>query len=180
MTEMDRGARAWLVTVAADHYWRVAAWYEFDDLIQDGYMCWYRVVAKYESAPDRVRSLPHLMRLFKITFLNHIHTLSKNKTVASIEVKADDVVREPTWDVWSKIAPPRNIDDLALLIADAPAILQPVLAMLYCGIIPSVLRATCRVRDDGSRQTLNDKLCRAIGADPDTDLVTELRSFLRD
>lgn len=180
MTGMDGSARAWLVVVAKDHYWRVAHWYEFDDLLQDGYMCWYRVVEKYETETGRVRSRPHLMRLFKITFLNHIHFLSKQRTVNSIEKLAGDLTDNP--DPWATLAFPRDVNEYEHMIVEAPKLLQPLLRVLLADIPLPRLRSEYRVylRRPGQQETTNVKLCGLVGISPHKyDLATALRTFLR-
>lgn len=186
MTSMDEGACAWLVTVCADHFWRVPHWYEFDDLLCDGLECWYRVVAHYETKPKRVRNRAHLMRLFKTTFLNHIHKLSKQKTRNRVEVLVGDVVpdqpytRHDDHDVWDRISRPRDIGEYNRVVAEAPEFLKPLLRALLVDAPAPYLRALYRRRGNGTRETLNERLCKIAGYDPtEIDLVGELRMFLR-
>lgn len=183
MTCMDRSARAWLVTVVANHYWRVAHWYDFEDLLQDGHMVWWRVIQKYETEPGRVRSRGHLMRLFKTSFLNHIHQLSKDATCRRVEVRAEDVVPEAegdAQDLWSRLGWSHDAGEYARLIAEAPATVKPLITALLFGPPSRALRALYRVNPDGTRETTNERLCRLVGIDPATmDLATELRSYLR-
>lgn len=183
MTGMDASARAWLVTVSLDHFWRVPGWYELDDLIQDGHLVWWRVVQKYETETGRVRNRAHLMRLFKRSFLNHIHDLSKSKTVARCEVHAIDMVANNVgefWhDVWDFVAPARNVEEFNLLIAEAPAPIKPLLRALVDAASLPIMRALYRVAADGTREMVNDRLCRLVGVDPtQSDLATELRAYL--
>lgn len=177
MTDMDRGARAWLIVVAVDNFWRVAKWYELPDLIQDGYMVWARVVKKYEVDAGRVRSRPHLMRLFKTAYLNHINDLSNAKTRALLEVLVGDLVGDvdDPWDVVGAICPDAEMQSC---IAEAPAIIGRVLSRLItCD--GRALRSLHRVAADGTRGTLNSRLCRMAGVDPDIDLVGELRAYFK-
>lgn len=178
MTSMDAIARGWLIAVVKDQYWRVASWYDFDDLVQDGYMVWYRVVQKYEVEAGRVRSRPHLMRLFKRSFINHIHQLAKNKTVASFEIKAADLITFA--DPWSVLAPAFDVGEYARVVVDAPKAVRPLLRRLLFGAPSPVLRARPRFRADGTRTTTNERMCRLVGADPaSVDLADELYSYLR-
>jgi hypothetical protein len=39
--------RGFIVNTAKENYWRVAAWYDLEDLIQDGYMCYYKCRQRY-------------------------------------------------------------------------------------------------------------------------------------
>jgi hypothetical protein len=176
MTAMDRGARAWLVVVAADNYWRVASWYELDDLVQDGHMIWARIVRKYEREPGRVRAIGHLMRLFRTAYLNHIHDLSKRRTRNIAEVKAGDLIA--TGDPWDLLPCLCSAAELDRFVAEAPDMIKRVLLSLF-EADGRVLRALYRVAHDGVRETLNMRLCRLVGVDhEEVDLVCALRTYL--
>jgi len=73
---MDDGVRKWIARTARKNFWRVHSFYELDDLIQDGYICYLRVRAKYPSATKPA----HIMRLTQITFLNYIQDLARRRT----------------------------------------------------------------------------------------------------
>lgn len=177
MTGMDRSAAAWLITVSADHFWRVERWYDFEDLLHDGVMVWYRVVEKYETETGRVRSRPHIMRLFKVAFLNHLHTLSKERTIANVELKAAD--QTTADDPWAIIAAPEDLSAYDRMIVEAPLVLQPLLTTLLYGPPSRMMQSEYRVNADGTRPTTNSRLCKLVGVDPDQfDLATELRSYL--
>lgn len=58
---------------AVNNLWRVASWYELDDLIQDAAFVFFKLKARYPRVVDR----PHLMALFTISLRNHINGLSE-------------------------------------------------------------------------------------------------------
>lgn len=174
---MDVGAKKWLYKTAHKNYWRVAHWLEFEDLVQDGYLHFYRVVNKYSGATD----YPHLMSLFKITYINHLHNLSKDRT------------REPEMAVSQMVAGLRPNEDVEFLercqmsddsfgplvaaIARAPELLQKLLTVMVQE--GKALRASYRVRRDGTRETVNERLCRLAGiGDCSVDLSSMLRTYL--
>lgn len=191
---MDAGARAWLLKTAKINYWRVADWIEFDDLVNDGFVCWARVVARYERATGRVRRRSHLMSLFKRTYSNHIHDLSKGKTRQPVEVKITDIavrsnrgvgiprhIREDQGEMlsWNYLDVPGDLFEYERLIIEAPPILKNLLTVLLQDGPSATLRAAYRVARTGERETTNERLCRLIGANPaDYDYASALRSFL--
>jgi hypothetical protein len=71
---MDKGAVGWLVKTVDAEYWKVSGFYDKSDLIQDGYLCYYRVANKYGK-----RSPAHTMALFKTAFRNHIIDLAAQR-----------------------------------------------------------------------------------------------------
>lgn len=197
MTDMDAGAKAWLAITAKEHYWRVADWMEIDDLIQDGNMCWQRIVAKYEDrdyttitgvvtkGTPRVRSRRHLMGLFKISYLNHINNLSKTATRCRVEVRAYDLVKslgseDLVWDqlqIGGRIEE-QELQDFERLVAEAPSSLQTIFRTLMAMDARRTFSAAYRVYRN-HRETLNERLCRVAGLDATgIDLVGQLRAYL--
>lgn len=109
----DAGLRGWLKTTAVAEHWRVASWYDVDDLIQDGYICYIKCRDRYTFSPPmipgyqdlRVRygrepnktQRQHFMSLVQRSFRNHIHTLSC-KYPTKVEQPLSDMVREEAPD----------------------------------------------------------------------------------
>lgn len=184
MQTMDQGARLWLYKTARRNYWRIAAWYEFDDLIQDGCVCYANVVKKYQTDRNRVRRRQHIMHLFKVSFVNHMHDLAKRRTKCAAEVKILDVKSsyQNEFNAWGDLqtdADDGDLFDFERLIAEAPSAIQPLLDKLIHGDCARTLRAAYRVRSTGARETINERLCRLVGVDPGShDLATALRSYL--
>lgn len=193
MTAMDEGARIWLLRTARKNYWRVAAWYDLDDLIQDGFMCYARVIAKYErrqyvtrtgvvtNKSPRVRKRKHIMSLFKVVYTSHINDLANRRTTDLVEVLAEDIVSPASQaeSVWDDLV----TDDCDVLvyehlIVEAPKVLQRLLRAMMTA--PGRrLRAPYRVSKTG-RETVNERLCRIAGLDPRAvDVATMLRRYLR-
>ncbi len=84
--EMDVGTIGWLHRYARRHFWRLPSWYDYDDLIQDGYLNWLRITQRYTDVTER----KHMMRLFQICFVNHVNNLSNWKTKTP-EVAVPDI-----------------------------------------------------------------------------------------
>ena len=186
MTTMDQGARAWLFKTAKLNLWRVCSdAYDIDDLIQDGYVCWWRVVDKYERRTGRVRSRRHIMRLFQTTFANHIHDLSKLRSRAPVETKITDLVgsvfTQHEASLWAVIDTEGG-DTMALerLAIEAPRPLRSLLMALLAEGTSMTLRAAFRIHRDGSRETVGERLARMIdGPESAYDYADELRLYLR-
>lgn len=175
MMDMDVGARRWLAKTARANHWRVANFYEIDDLIQDGYYVYYYAVRRYSAVRDR----PHIMALFKTIFTNHIHDLCKGHRCPKMGVFSD--ARVPTVeldDVHVAAAGSDPLADVLRVIAEAP----PALASLLRTLINNVdlLGGPYERRPDGTRETTNQRLCAALGVDPrEFDLHGDLLTYLR-
>jgi len=166
----------WLQKTARDNYWRVCLWYDLDDLIQDGCMHWYRLVRKYPEADSRA----HIMGLFKRTFHNHLHDLSKAKTRNKETLACDlaPLTGEDEDYVWESLALVDADDALIELLADAPEPLQKVLRILCSEAGANKMSRPYRLTAS-HRETLNERFCRWAGADSKKfDLVCMLHDYL--
>ncbi len=159
MTDMDEGARRWMLKTAHTNYWRMCSWYDIDDLIQDGYMCYWRIRRRYPQATDK----PHIMQLFMRTFTNYIHDLAKTRRCVDAELWFADSLGN-CEQMTAPAHAPRHVGKLV------DALISPDNSHR--------IRSKCR-RKANSRETLNEKWCRLIGADPSRiDLVDELKYYL--
>lgn len=100
--QMDAGAIRWLHRIVRQNFWRVPSWYEQEDLLNDGVMCWYRTLRRYYNGKGtkglnrrigEASDLRHIMALFQRTFLNHIHDLSRLRT-KTLTTYISDLVSE--------------------------------------------------------------------------------------
>lgn len=168
MTNMDQGARGWLLKTARENYWRVATICDFDDLVQEGGLVWARIVNRYPNVTD----MPHRMALFKRAFINRIHDLSKKATKADIP-ECD--LPNPISVLLEQPDPDQDVD-LALIIEQLPGSIRRLLGR----IIEDPERPYRRFLDH-TRETTNRRLCRLAGIDNHTgrDLHTALLQYFR-
>jgi hypothetical protein len=172
----------WLYKTARDHFWRVQRWYDLNDLIQDGFIHYWRVTRKYPEAER-----PQIMSLFKVTYINHIHDLAKNRSkideclvldqpgsreegMALSEADAFDTIRN---DEGSEA-------ETAVLIANAPAAVKAVLTVLASQSGRRKVRSPYRfLRGTPSfaRETNNQKWSRLTGLPEGTDFEGIFRDY---
>lgn len=185
MQPMDEGARLWTARIARENYWRVARWIDLDDLIQDGALHYQRIVIRYHN----VRTPKHIMALYKRTFINHIHDLSKKRTKSIKEKLACDEAKQFDADgnysdteLWHRLGGDSGQTELGALmasIARAPEPIKQVLQMLTTEQGRRYLSRPYRLREAG-RETRNERLCRLIGIDPAThDLAGSIASYFQ-
>lgn len=132
---MDRGARMWLYQTARKNFWRVSRWYDLDDLIQDGFIHYWRVTRKYPEAER-----PQIMSLFKTTYTNHIHDLAKVRSrldealvldIPSAGNRSEDGYSSTEAEAFDAFSNDGGADaEAAVLIANAPPAVKAVLAVL--------------------------------------------------
>jgi hypothetical protein len=185
----------WIVKHARTHYWRVAGWYELDDLIQDGLLCGYKCLAMYgvptPAEPgeiDRPRlneiNERHFMSLVQTTFYNHMGQLIRNKrrgddnTTKFIDLGNRSQQPRSEAQAMDRVGPSTSADqELLVWLSELPAYLQKALAVFTDeNTAQEVRRLRTRLR--GRDQTLTEKLRQLVGFPADLDFETELRALL--
>lgn len=164
--EMDQGVKGWIFNTSRKEFWRVASWYEYVDLVQDGAMIYAKIVAKY---PD-LKTPKDRMNIFKRAFTNHIHDLSKKRTKSVTEILECTLgtqLHEIEADFFT-------CPDTSVTLAMLPAKLRETIHQLLTD--PYVLD-TFRWTGKGW-ETPMEKLARVMGVDPSRDLLDELRTAL--
>jgi hypothetical protein len=133
---------------------------DFDDLVQEGVACYYKVISRY-----RPRDKRHIMSLFQRTFINHIHLLARYKSR-----QIDDPTDRLPHNVTCADA------ELAIFIADAPPLVKSAIKTM----MTVDLNKPYRRRRDGTRETMHDRLCRLMGLDPNgtPNIPGEIRAYL--
>ena len=152
-TNMDQGVRGWIYNTARANMWRVSSHIDLADLMQDGYLIWVKVTAKYPN----VTSQKHRMGLFKTAFTNHIHDLSKKHSRLDLVAEAD---LDTPMEVMLEGVDPNADPDLAFIIKQLPPALMRVLSRMI------ETNSPYRLRLDHTRETTNERLCRFAGLDP--------------
>ena len=165
---MDKTAEKWLTSYAYKNLWRVTGLsYDLDDLIQDGQMC----AAKIKQRYPKVTEPRHFMALLQITFCNHVTNLAKARSRYRNmrDILAVDAAL-PDAEVCSDAA-------LLTLCAEAPEQIGRAIR----GLVQAdgkQLRARYRVRSNGTRETVNERLCRLAGIELQPGLLTSLHEYL--
>lgn len=164
---LDKGLRGWIVNTARVNYWRVSSWYQLDDLIQDGYLCYSKVASKYTTANQK-----HLMALVQRTFINHITDLARNRGRLN-EVPVSDISESPETFFDGVMEPNSEATDVAMLLLDAPAEAIALLKALSSDLMSAPYR-----KADGTRETTNERICRISGIDLSSDILDTVHRFL--
>jgi len=168
---LDKGMRGWIVNHAKRNYWRVASWYDIEDLIQDGFVCYCKCLERYGHLLEQ----RHFMALVKITFINHIHDLSsqssKNPSVHTAPIS--DVMRADCENVNEALdelaAPVPEEATFRVLLGQLPRELKELVNTLLNDVqLPEFERLP--------RETTNEWLCRLAGLPSKrVDVETELK-----
>ena len=168
----DQGARLWLIKFAKKNYWRVAAWIELEDLIQDGFECYYETLYRYPTAKDAA----HIMRLFQLVFRSRIEDLVRAHKKQIDSARSDIVENIDSKPSLSMILP--DFSNFHALLAKAPKQIKDMLNLLNSEQGRQELIKPFTRNDDGRRETLNERWCKLLGYDAkQIDVVTMLRSY---
>jgi hypothetical protein len=128
---LDAGVKGWIFNTARANYWRVASWYELEDLIQDGYLCFAKCRARFKT--DRVDLPAEEMRTFmgylERAFLNHITDLA-NKRTSTPESPVADLPEDKQLESWADRVAELPEGNLAVLLANAPTEIKEMLQQI--------------------------------------------------
>lgn len=196
---LDEGMIGFIENTAREKLWGIGEWYSLEDLIQDGYMCYYKCYNRYRNLTVKqhpsIDDKRRFMKLVKTAFLNHITTLSVKRMrlheqPASQLHRADQTL-EAYWDGVLQAQP--EAGTAAALFAKAPKELQQLVQLLTsdgaAGLQYLRQRRGNRVRlvrggPHGwkqllPRETTNEYCCRLLGLDPkQVNIVEQMRSYL--
>lgn len=161
---MDAGARNWLLKYAHKNYWRVAAWIDFDDLVQEGYAEYCEVLKRYPQAVTP----QHKMSLFQLCFRSKIEDLVRQNT-KQIDDARSDIVEVFDGEAILEL----DSFNFQSLMMKAPQIIKDALQLLTDQKAREELAKPFTKHENGRRETLNDRFCKLLGQDPNTINITE-------
>lgn len=159
----------WTAKHAATNAWRTQPENDRDDLVQEGYMIYRRLRARYAH----VTETRHFMSLYQSAFRNFVNTLANTRTKRN-EVSAHLSEGGDETTLFDLVPSSDAVDliELHILLDDAPADLRnAALAVLEEGDV-------VYNRVNGIRETRAERLQRLGGADAAPDVLGRLRDFV--
>jgi len=162
----DFSPHRWAIIIAKKDGWRCDRIYNEQDLIQESYLVFMRIVAKY----PRVSCATDFMKLYKTSLANWYHDRAaymKRKNTQHIDIGID-----PT-ELLSQVTEchPNGIN---ILLGEAPQELRLALNLLTDH--PELVIVDNPIA--GHRENLNMKLRRILGLDEKFDLRAALTDLL--
>lgn len=186
---LDAGMKGWLVRKANEEHWRMSAWYELDDLIQDGYICYCKCVRSYPQLaeiknPDSGQR-KWFMALVQTTFHNHIMTLGGKFAIGKEDTVPDVSSVDDRGPSLESLAPPFQ-EEASILFAlkNAPAELRDAVDRLLKDGFEGGAYLRTHLYRDGTRlrrmrrpirETTSQYFERVTGV---ADLPDKLRAYL--
>jgi DNA-directed RNA polymerase specialized sigma24 family protein len=168
---LDAIMRGWIVNTARKSYWRVAGWYDLDDLIQDGYICYLKCHEKYPAELNR----RNFMALVQRTFQNHINKLAITKS-RQLDAPLDSLsLAESVEDHLDALSLPDHEEQMFnVLVSELPEKFRELVRIL----MKDHELAMSRPQSTGP-ETRNAWLCRIAGIDPGTDVEGVFREHFK-
>lgn len=179
---LDKGMRLWICVTARKNAHRIAG-YSVEDLVQEGYVCFYKCYQHYVGKllrgvdGDYHRYLPmggptsdnqkHFVSLVKVAFLNKITSLERKFPPVETPISALGTVEESVESKLERLMQAADLVqaeslDAALMLARAPAEIKKLFDLL----VKDGLELSGRQRLKGSRrETTDEKLSRMLGLD---------------
>lgn len=180
---LDPGLRGSIVNIARKEFWKVASYYEFDDLVADGYLCYYKcrknLHARLRVAHPTKDQRKEVQAFVTRAFYNHISTLaSKRMGVHEQPVSALVGETETATQFWDKLVQQPEQASMLALVTNAPAEIKQLVTLLVSDGLDLLKFDRKRVGRRSLRETNNEFYCRILGKDPTTtDMVGQLRQY---
>jgi hypothetical protein len=187
---LDAGMRGFIVNTAKREFWKVAGWYEFEDLVQDGYLCFYKCRQRLHKrllvdSPTKEQRR-EVQAYVKTAFFNHISTLA-SKRMAVREITLSNLIQHVhtdqgdvrNADVWNDLAPPQMEEaTLLTMLTSAPAEIKQLVQLLVSDGLDLLKFERKRTKRRLLRETTNEYYCRILNLDPKQhDIVEQLKDY---
>lgn len=184
---LDEGMQRWLHTTAMRNHWRVAGWYDIEDLKQDGYCCFYKCVERYQrlnrKRKPRKEDRRNFMALVKRAFENHIHDLARKQRVQRVEkpvscMRHDAITTEEWFERYGPVE--EALCDVSHLVRNLPKELRQLLAALTVDADQGIKYARGKPGKRTKlrkRQTTNEYWCQIAGIKNDVDVVSMFERY---
>lgn len=184
---LDAHVRGWIVKTAHKNFWKVRSWYDFEDLVQDGYMCFAkaRVKFKFPMAEPTHDNRKEFMAFFQMAFVNHIIDLQKDprSRLQEVAVAALSDDQAKAVESWAEKATDLGNASLSLMLAKAPAEIMDMLKLILVDGAANGPYIKSRLRKQGDRivksrkalrETTSEHYDRCLGR---TGVVAQLRQY---
>jgi hypothetical protein len=174
----DRGAERWMYNFARKNHWRVSAWLDLDDLIQEGWVAYYETRKRYPTATEP----KHIQALFYLVFRSKIENLVRAKTKQIDAPSLDDYVADgifQTGVVRSAHFEEKDSPESRMLLMKMPKEIRAVIALFDNSQHREEMQRPLDRYPDGRRETLNDRFCKLLGLDSNIiDVIGMTREYL--
>lgn len=171
----DKGLRGWIIKTARKHYWRVAAWHDLDDLIQEGLLAYAICRQRYRH---KVENRRHFMALVQVVFMNRITDMANERTAGEDLPISQIAAQGKELAALEYLAGGVEGDaELATLLASAPAEVRAFLNLFNTPQGLEELAKPLRRYKGGIRETNSERLSKVLGM-PVDDMEAALRSLL--
>lgn len=168
LPQWEGPVKGWARKFLYKNKWRCDPILDADDLLQDAYIVYLKVVDRYPE----VREPAHFMSLYQTTLRNEVHTWARqmeDRRGVAVNVEAD----APEYTNWGHVA---------ASLSKAPDELKRVLhifenSQLLAELQYEPKRKRFSRKNLVPRENLNAKLSRLAGLDCNYDVLTALREM---
>lgn len=160
----EYATKQWAISFIGRNVWRCDRIHGADDLLQDAYLTYLRIVSKY----PRARGQAHFMSLFRRAIHNEMHDRARY-VMRKREVTEDTSV--DACELPGRIGEVSNEGYIAVLLEQAPEGLRAALICIAQNP-PSLYQAT------EYRENLNMRLRRVLRSDRKADYCGAIKALL--
>ena len=168
----------WTVNYVKRNIWKVERSMEWQDLMQEAYIVFLRVAAKYPE----VETPQHFMALYKLAFTRAFIDFAYLDTKLRNEVSASGIVsQDDTQGGYEVMGDLNNDGNLATLLRQAPREVLMVLNLFLNAPTELVELAlsSWQGQDKRCKTGGSAKICRMLGLPPELDVMEMVRSHFQ-
>lgn len=165
----DKKFSGWAANFIRKNQWRCDGIHEFDDLMQDAYLCFLKVCERY----PRVVNPRQFMTLFQTTLRNKLHDHAR---YMKRKREAYDVVPIDVSECVTQPGESTNSGYVSALLARAPITVKRAIDLVVQE--PEALEEVPPPPFKGYRENLNTRVARILRVDQSFRFESELRSLL--
>ncbi len=176
-TGLDKTLISWIYRYAARQYWRVASWYDYEDLVQDAMFIVVKCRTKYPELDKQ-----HFSARFRTAFTHHITDLANQRITGKcldpkrhgIKLTAPLVssVDDTTLSILLNTLREESTQFIAVLFSEAPSAIKSVIALFNDPQKLILMQAPLK-----RGETRNRRLCKLIELDPEEDVCGMIRTY---
>lgn len=170
----------WVVNGMRAHYFRIENTHTREEYMQEAYLVFLRVRAKYERT---VKEPKHFMALFKRAWSNELNDLANKATLARRMVAMPTMRTDDGDEVeLDTVGELDNEGFLAIVVKEAPREVSAVLNLFLNApqeLIELALAGWTGNKDRRYQHGGSERLNKLLGLDPNMDVMQRVEDYLR-
>lgn len=180
--DVDPRLVGWIVNYSRRNFWKVKDFMELEDLVHEGFDCIYIAKVKYaDRLIENPKKWTNTVKLMVANNIPYLRTCNIRMPEGSLIRIGDMIDPERELAFSEMLVGSDENEGIRQVVAEAPPRIKPILESFLDVSSPlhAFLKRRRRYRMSGIHETLNERLCRYLGIDPEQyNVCQEIREYL--